>query len=179
MTLALWLELADDLDPGDVPAAARLEDWLQAMWQYLRTAPDAVPAPCRDKPLAVALRVVGEPEGRALNAQYRGRDYATNVLSFPAELPDWLPDELDELPLGDLVICAPVVRAEAADQGKPVDAHWRHLLLHGLLHLLGHDHIEDTDALLMEALEVAALAALGDRNPYEPIAEDPTHVNED
>lgn len=143
-----------------VPAAASFRKWVAAALEG------------RIREADLAIRVVGEDEGRALNRHYRGRDYATNVLSFPAELPEGLPEGVTMPLLGDLVICAPVVAAEAAAQGKPLQAHWRHLLLHGLLHLLGHDHVEEADAIIMEALEVAALAALGDSNPYEPIEED-------
>ena len=97
-----------------------------------------------------------------LNAHYRGRDYATNVLSFPADLPE----ELEVPLLGDVVICAPVVRDEARDQGKTLAAHWDHMLIHGVLHLLGYDHESDHEAQEMEALEIRALASLGWTDPY-------------
>ncbi|MCS4504997.1 Endoribonuclease YbeY [wastewater metagenome] len=117
----------------------------------------------------VSVRIVDEPEGRELNATYRGRDYATNVLSFPAGLPEGV-----DLPmLGDLVICAPVVEREAAEQGKPARAHWAHMVVHGILHLLGHDHIEDDEAELMEAEERTVLAALGFPDPYAESVEVP------
>jgi len=110
----------------------------------------------------VALRIIDEAEMRALNLRYRGRDYATNVLSFPADLPAGL-----DLPLlGDIAICAPVVRREAADQSKPPEAHWEHLLVHGMLHLLGFDHEEETAAQTMENLERRILATLGRADPY-------------
>lgn len=120
-----------------------------------------------DKPAEITVRLVDADESRALNHEYRDKDKPTNVLSFPSELPDFLQDQLDILPLGDLVICVPVVTAEAVEQGKDVQAHWAHLTMHGTLHLLGFDHIDDADAEEMEALEVAALSRLGIENPYE------------
>jgi len=108
------------------------------------------------------LRIVDEPEGRALNRQWRGRDYATNVLSFPADLPEGSGVNL----LGDVVITASVVEREALEQGKPVADHFAHLLVHGILHLRGYDHISDRDAREMEALEIEHLARLGVSNPY-------------
>ncbi|TAM63464.1 MAG: rRNA maturation RNase YbeY [Rhodanobacter sp.] len=116
----------------------------------------------RRKPAELAIRIVGADEGRALNRDYRGKDYATNVLSFAAELPPGV-----ALPLiGDLAICAPVVQREAAEQGKPARDHWAHLTIHGVLHLLGHDHLETRQAEAMEALETRILASLGIADPY-------------
>jgi len=111
----------------------------------------------------LTIRVVDEAEGRELNRTWRHKDYATNVLSFPADVPDGI---LDIPLLGDLVICAPVVEREAAEQGKPSQAHWAHLVIHGCLHLLGYDHIEDDEAEEMEALERELLAELGHPDPY-------------
>jgi len=116
----------------------------------------------RRKPAELAIRIVDTDEGRALNRDYRGKNYATNVLSFPAELPPGV-----ALPLiGDLAICAPVVLREAAEQGKAARDHWAHLTIHGVLHLLGYDHIEDGEAQAMEALETRILAGLGIADPY-------------
>lgn len=111
----------------------------------------------------MTVRLVDEAEGRELNLTYRHKDYATNVLSFPADVPD---DMLDIPLLGDLVICVPVVEREAAEQGKALDAHWAHLVMHGCLHLLGYDHIDDDEAEEMEALERELLAQLGHPDPY-------------
>jgi len=111
----------------------------------------------------MTIRLVDETEGRELNHTYRHKDYATNVLSFPADVPD---DMLDIPLLGDLVICAPVVEREAREQHKALDAHWAHLVMHGCLHLLGYDHIEDDEAEEMEALERELLAELGHPDPY-------------
>ncbi|WP_339664986.1 rRNA maturation RNase YbeY [uncultured Pseudomonas sp.] len=110
----------------------------------------------------LTIRLVDEDEGRSLNHTYRGRDYATNVLSFPADLPP----ELDLPLLGDLVVCAPVVAREATEQGKPLNAHWAHMVIHGCLHLLGYDHIDDTEADEMETLERELLAKLSIADPY-------------
>ncbi|MBY4598434.1 rRNA maturation RNase YbeY [bacterium BD-1] len=110
----------------------------------------------------LAIRLVDAKEGRALNRHYRGKDYATNVLSFPADLPEGV-----DLPLlGDLVICAPVVAKEAQDQGKPLAAHYAHLTVHGVLHLLGMDHEDEREAEAMEAIEREILADLGLPDPY-------------
>ncbi len=111
----------------------------------------------------ISLRLVDIPEMTTLNQTYRGKDGPTNVLSFPADLPEEL-----ELPLlGDIVVCVPVVAAEAAEQGKSPEAHWAHMLVHGSLHLLGYDHIEESEAREMETLETAILAELNFPCPYE------------
>ena len=106
----------------------------------------------------VAIRLVDEDEGRALNSTYRGKDYATNVLTFP----------LTETPhlMGDIVVCAPVVVAEAAAQNKSLEAHFAHLTVHGVLHLHGYDHETEPQAELMESLEITILQKLGYANPY-------------
>ena len=111
---------------------------------------------------SIAVRLVDRSESRRLNATYRARDRATNVLSFagPACQPD------GERLLGDLVICAPVVAQEARAQGKDADAHWAHMVVHGTLHLLGHDHQRPRAARAMEAREITILAKLGYPNPY-------------
>ncbi|MEJ6654725.1 MAG: rRNA maturation RNase YbeY [Pseudomonas sp.] len=117
----------------------------------------------RDKPgQELTIRLVDAEESQTLNSEYRHKDYPTNVLSFPADLPPEL-----EIPLlGDLVICVPVVNREAAEQGKPAEAHWAHMVIHGCLHLLGYDHIDDDEAEEMEALERRLLAELGIADPY-------------
>ncbi|WP_349571244.1 rRNA maturation RNase YbeY [Azotobacter salinestris] len=112
----------------------------------------------------LTIRLVDEAEGRELNRTWRHKDYPTNVLSFPADIPEGL---LDIPLLGDLVICVPVVEREAAEQGKAPDAHWAHLVIHGCLHLLGYDHIEDAEAEEMESLERDLLAELGYPDPYD------------
>jgi probable rRNA maturation factor len=133
----------------DIPDETEIRLWLQAALQFM---PEAV----------LTIRVVDEDESAALNQQYRQKTGATNVLSFPADLPEEI-----ELPLlGDLVICAPLVQTEARAQGKPERAHWAHLVIHGTLHLLGYDHIEEAEAEEMECLETRLLKRLGFADPY-------------
>ncbi len=133
-----------------LPAAASFRKWAAAA------------AEGRIRRADLAIRLVDEKEGRSLNRHYRGKDYATNVLSFPADLPEGV-----KLPLlGDLVICAPVVAREAAEQGKPLAAHYAHLTVHGVLHLLGLDHEDEREAEAMEQIEREVLAALGFPDPY-------------
>ena len=133
-----------------VPAPASFKRWAEAACQG------------RIKRADIAIRIVDEKEARALNKHYRGKDYATNVLSFPADLPDGV-----SLPLlGDLVICAPVVVAEAAEQRKPLAAHYAHMTIHGVLHLLGLDHEDEREAEAMEGIERSILADLGFADPY-------------
>lgn len=114
----------------------------------------------------LAIRIVDSKEGRSLNRHYRGRDYATNVLSFPAEMPEGLPKGVKLPLLGDLVICAPVVAREAREQKKALNDHYAHLTVHGVLHLLGWDHEDEREAECMEQLEREILATLGVADPY-------------
>ncbi|PKL95654.1 MAG: rRNA maturation RNase YbeY [Gammaproteobacteria bacterium HGW-Gammaproteobacteria-8] len=114
----------------------------------------------------ICLRIVDEAEGRALNLQWRGKDYATNVLSFPGQHPPGLPAEAAPALFGDVVLCAPVIAREAALQDKPLQDHWAHLVVHGVLHLRGFDHIEADKAAAMEALECRLLSQLGIADPY-------------
>ena len=109
------------------------------------------------RPASVTLRIVAATEARRLNRQFRGKDYATNVLTFVYD---------GEALAGDVVICAPVVAREAKEQAKPVAAHWAHLVVHGLLHLQGHDHEKDDEARRMERQERRVLHALGFGDPY-------------
>ena len=137
-----------------VPAAVSFRKWVAAALKN------------RIREADLAIRIVGAKEGRALNHHYRGKDYPTNVLSFPAELPEGLPKGVKLPLLGDLVICAPVVAREAKEQGKPLAAHYAHLTVHGALHLLGWDHEDDKEAEAMEQLEREILADLGLPDPY-------------
>ncbi|WP_256645209.1 rRNA maturation RNase YbeY [Thermomonas paludicola] len=137
-----------------VPAAVSFRKWVAA----------ALAGRIREADLAI--RIVDIEEGRALNHHYRGKDYATNVLSFPAELPEGLPKHVKLPLLGDLVLCAPVVAREANEQNKPLNAHYAHLTVHGCLHLLGLDHQDPREADAMEQLERDILASLGLPDPY-------------
>lgn len=110
----------------------------------------------------VLIRIVDTEESAALNEKYRGKTGPTNVLSFPFAVPPGIPNRL----LGDLVICAPVVEREAREQGKSAEAHWAHMVVHGMLHLQGYDHVEEREAEIMEAREVEILSRLGVENPY-------------
>lgn len=115
----------------------------------------------------VAVRLAGEDEGRSLNRDYRGKDYATNVLTFvygEGEAMPGLPES--DVLQGDLVLCVPVVVREAAEQGKALEAHFAHLIVHGMLHLQGFDHEDDAEALEMEAVEREVMAALAYPDPY-------------
>ena len=137
-----------------IPAAVSFRKWVAA----------ALAGRIREADLAI--RIVGSKEGRSLNHHYRGKDYATNVLSFPAELPEGLPKGVKLPLLGDLVLCAPVIAKEAAAQGKPVNAHYAHLTVHGVLHLLGWNHEDIREAECMEQLEREILSGLGLPDPY-------------
>lgn len=110
----------------------------------------------------LTIRIVNAEESQLLNKQYRKKDKPTNVLSFPFEVPEGITLNL----LGDLVICASVVEQEAKEQNKALFDHWAHMIIHGCLHLLGYDHINDTDADEMETLEIKILAKLSISNPY-------------
>jgi len=110
----------------------------------------------------LTIRIVPRDEMAALNQRYRHKTGPTNVLSFPADLPDWI----DEPELGDIVICAPVVADEAQAQGKQAMAHWAHMVVHGVLHLLGHDHHDEHDAAAMERLESELVSGFGFPDPW-------------
>lgn len=144
------------LPRGGIPAAASFRKWVAA----------ALHGRIREADLAI--RIVDEKEGRALNRHYRGKDYATNVLSFPADMAEGvkLPKGVQMPLLGDLVICAPVVAREAQEQGKALNDHYAHLTVHGTLHLLGWDHEDAREAECMEQLEREILAGLGIEDPY-------------
>lgn len=113
-------------------------------------------------PAEVLVRLVDKEESQMLNNQYRGRDKPTNVLSFCADVPDYI----DGCELGDIVICADVVQLEAEQQGKQIMAHWAHMVVHGVLHLNGYDHQNDTEAEQMEKIETKILDKLGFPDPY-------------
>lgn len=153
MNLELDVQCAVDLD--DIPDFRDLETWAAAA---LGSASDG-----DREQVELSIRIVDAAESRSLNHDYRGKDNPTNVLSFPAEFPPGLDIPL----LGDLVVCASVVADEAREQGKTLAAHWCHMVVHGCLHLLGYDHIEESEAEAMEMLETEILGRLGYPDPYE------------
>ncbi|HEH9427935.1 TPA: rRNA maturation RNase YbeY [Aeromonas sobria] len=149
MSVTLDLQLASASTDG-LPTEAQLQGWLDGTILGFQQEAE------------VTVRIVDEAESNELNLTYRGKDKPTNVLSFPFEAPPGL-----ELPLlGDLVICRQVVEQEANEQSKPLMAHWAHMVVHGSLHLLGYDHIEDEEAEEMEALERDIMQELGFADPY-------------
>lgn len=149
------VEIQRVFEISSVPASTRMSEWASAVMAD------------RVEDSELVIRVVGIEESSALNQQYRKKKGPTNVLSFSYEKSDTVPLET----FGDLVICAPVVEKEAAEQKKSLDAHWAHMIVHGVLHLLGYDHIEEADALEMEALEQAILGGMGFPNPYREVLE--------
>ena len=142
-------------DDDTIPQPDVIESWVLRAIEAAGQAADA----------EVSVRVVDSDESQALNRQYRGMDKPTNVLSFPAGTVEGLPDDAPML-LGDIVVCASVVTAEAHEQGKAVADHWAHMLVHGTLHLLGYDHDTDSQAEEMETLETRILAGQGLADPY-------------
>jgi probable rRNA maturation factor len=150
-----------------VPGPVSLRRWARAAHAAARAA---MPAPQRRVHAmagapALCLRLVGSAESRRLDRVYRGNDLPTNVLSFPASAEERVATGM----LGDLVVCAPVVAREAREQGKTLAAHWAHMVVHGTLHLLGHDHLAAHDARAMESLEVAILGRFGFHDPYAQV----------
>ena len=136
-----------------IPDQATIKQWVMSALQLCNV----------NHEVELSVRIVSEKEITGLNSQYRHKDYATNVLSFPYEAMPGV-----ELPLlGDIVICADVVNSEAQQQGKTESDHWAHMVIHGVLHLLGYDHLDDNEAQLMESLEMKILAGLGINNPYQ------------
>ena len=148
--MRLRLELQRVCRQRGVPNRARMEGWARAALHGRRDAAELV------------IRIVDVDEMRALNRDFRGPDRSTNVLSFPFEAPAPVKTDL----IGDLVVCAPVVARQAEEQGKPLAAHWAHMVVHGVLHLVGYDHITDAQAEEMEGLETAILRSLGYPDPY-------------
>ena len=166
MRLAVTVQMASSR--RGVPHARSLNRWAQAACAHH--------SPRGHQELALTIRIVGAAESRRLNRDWRSKDKPTNVLSFPAAPlapgENGVPSRLSAKEfsglheLGDLAICAPVVAREAREQGKPAQAHWAHMVIHGVLHLLGFDHENDRDAHVMEAREVKILAQFGYPNPY-------------
>lgn len=144
-------------EDAGVPDEHEIRFWVELAAQQSNRLPE--------QPAEFAVRIVGEAEIQTLNQLYRNKDSATNVLSFPAGAIAGLPDEAARQ-MGDIVVCASVVRDEALRQGKSLEDHWAHMLVHGTLHLLGYDHSRDAEAEAMEQLEIAVLGSRGIANPY-------------
>ncbi len=149
MTVTLDLQIAT-AEQLLLPDASTITTWLEAVVKRFQDAAE------------VTVRIVDSAESQQLNSDYRGKDKPTNVLSFPFEVPAGI--ELDLL--GDLVICKQVVEQEAGEQQKPLTAHWAHMVIHGTLHLLGYDHIDDEEAEVMESLETEIMQELEFEDPY-------------
>jgi len=156
------VELQNPNNFGTVPERKKFHVWSNAALQ--KNAPQ--------RGMSLVIRVVDEEEGIALNHDYRDKNSATNILSFPYEVPDYaadipeLQDAYANTYLGDLVLCEKVVIDEAKAQNKTLEQHWAHLIIHGVLHLQGYDHIDDADAMIMESLEIEIMEHLGFDNPY-------------
>ena len=148
--MILRLETQRVLKAQEVPSDAELRQWTEAALGE------------RVDKAELVIRIVDEAESQTLNREYRGVDRPTNVLSFPSELPTEVESDL----LGDLVISAPVVQKEADEQGKPLQAHWAHMVIHAVLHLIGFEHETDRQAHEMESLERSLLQELGFPDPY-------------
>lgn len=147
----------DEAGQTSVPNLSSIQHWVDAALQGAEQKTAAT---------QMTVRIVEQDEIAALNEQYRQKSGITNVLSFPFEPTPGMPAELAEPELGDVVVCAAVVEQEAREQNKSSEAHWAHMIVHGTLHLLGYDHIQEDEAEQMEAVEVAVLAKLGFADPY-------------
>jgi probable rRNA maturation factor len=152
LELQLDVQIAVEKE-NDLPTEDQLAQWVSA----------AITTRTEHEEPELTIRIVDEAESQELNFEYRGKDKPTNVLSFPFEAPAHVPIPL----LGDLIICKQVVEREAIEQGKTLTSHWAHMTVHGCLHLLGYDHIEDDEAEEMEGIERIVMAELGFEDPYK------------
>lgn len=148
--MSIELEVQYAIDDASLPDEPQLQLWVNTALQSLLDEGE------------LCIRITNAAESQSLNHQYRGKDKPTNVLSFPFEVPEGVPVTI----LGDLVVCAEVVAREANEQNKALHHHWAHMIVHGCLHLLGYDHINDDEAEIMEQLERDILARLEIADPY-------------
>ena len=146
-----FIEIQTVHQASNLPDEQQIQGWVDAALQN------------HPSDTEIVVRIVDEQESAELNQQYRHKSGPTNILSFPVDLPEGI--ELDLL--GDLVICAPVLEKEAIEQQKVLADHWAHIIIHGVLHLLGYDHIEDDEAEVMESKEISILNTLQIANPYQ------------
>ena len=151
--MAVLLDVQIACEDNNLPSIEQLQLWAETALSTQKDDPE------------LTIRIVESQESQELNHQYRGKNKPTNVLSFPFEVPEGIEINL----LGDLVICSDVVNKEAIEQNKNIHDHWAHLVIHGCLHLLGYDHIEENDAVEMESLEIKLLSTLGIDNPYQEV----------
>ncbi|MGH1470937.1 MAG: rRNA maturation RNase YbeY [Cellvibrionaceae bacterium] len=162
MNITVDIQVATKSD--DSPEPEPIHSWIQSALEHPSVV-SLLPQQCvtLEKNIELSLRIVDRDESQNLNQQYRGKNKPTNILSFPSDLPEGLPF----LHLGDLVVCAPVVKQESIDQQKKLQNHWAHMLIHGTLHLVGFDHVEDAQAEIMETLEIDILSTMNIPNPYQ------------
>ncbi|MFK5985440.1 MAG: rRNA maturation RNase YbeY [Pseudomonadota bacterium] len=155
----LDFQLAEDLAENiHCPSLSEMQSWIRlAMESDAQQENKNLP-----ESIELTIRIVAADEIRQLNKSYRHIDKATNILSFPAEVPEYIPINL----LGDLIICHSIIEHEAIQQHKDLTAHWAHIIMHGVLHLLAYDHIKEGEAEIMEALEIKMMQELGFNNPY-------------
>tara|TARA_B110000858_G_scaffold198483_1_gene265545 strand:- start:1985 stop:2458 length:474 start_codon:yes stop_codon:yes gene_type:complete len=150
------IDISNSCEDQWAPSIEQCENWLNT----------GLEAAGKIRPCSISLSFVDPTDSQSLNRDYRDKDKPTNVLSFPAEFPIELQQQVDTYPLGDIVICAAVVAEEAKAQNKELTSHWAHLTLHGLFHLLGYQHDTESSAIEMETLEINTLEILGIPNPY-------------
>ena len=150
MAIIVELSVSDDVNEEVLPSEENFQHWTQASY-------------AGDDEIVVSFQIVSSDEMQNLNKAYRGKDKSTNVLSFPMELPE----EVGINVLGDLALCDEVIEAEAKQQSKTREAHWAHMIVHGMLHLQDYDHIEDDETEVMEAKEIEIMKNLGFENPYK------------
>ena len=152
--MAHVIDLQIACTPTELPTTEQFQLWVDTALAEVSSKPDS--------DFELTIRLVNSEESQQLNNQYRGKDKPTNVLSFPFEVPDGIELNL----LGDLIICIEVMKQEAQQQNKALFEHWAHLVIHGCLHLVGFDHINDDEAQEMESIEISILEKLGINNPY-------------
>ena len=166
--MATQLDLQLACSAKNIPSQAQFQQWLDCVLLSDDFIKDLAKISTKNaikihNVFEVTIRLVDIAESQTLNHQYRNKNKPTNVLSFPFEVPD----EIELNLLGDLVICADIVENEAKEQNKTINDHWAHMVIHGCLHLLGFDHISDSEAEIMESIEINSLAKLGITNPYQ------------
>ncbi len=174
LTVEISLSESVSVEDDDVPEPKLFEQWATIAYQSaINTAP-SIQLHSRYNPAdetlsaSVSIRVTDVEEIQQLNYQFRDKNQPTNVLSFPLQLMDeTIIGEMNTIPLGDIVLCATVIKQEAQTQGKSIESHWAHMVIHGMLHLQGFDHIELAQAEAMEQIEITLLNQLGFANPYQ------------